>query len=418
MYGVFDSWRLSCPLPFPCPSVRLFFRLWKSQVSEEEIARRFGLSLRTVQRLCRRFEEFGEQGLEPEYERCGKRQAPHWKQQVAEARQEHPTWGAELIRLRLRAGDDEEELPSTRTMQRWLKELELNPAPAGRRALGPRPARLERAVRPHEAWQIDAAELIRLKNGERVCWLRFTDECSGAFLKTWVFPHARWEHVDQVTIQRRLRKTFTQWGLPERAQFDNGYPWGSSGHFPPALPLWVIGLGVNVVWSWPACPQENGVVERSQGTGKRWGEPHRCGSVAELQERLDEFDRLQREAYPYHKSTRSAVFPKLTHSGRPYVASAEQHKWQLSRVLQALSERVAVARVDRYGGVSLYHYSRFIGKPYAGQQVFITLDPTGPTWVFSSKQGEQWRTYPATELTKQRILALDISSQKGRPKPR
>jgi hypothetical protein len=39
------------------------------------------------------------------------------------------------------------------------------------------------------------------------------------------------------------------------------------------------------------------VVERSQGTGKRWAEPGACAAAAELQARADVIDQIQREEY-------------------------------------------------------------------------------------------------------------------------
>jgi hypothetical protein len=73
-------------------------------------------------------------------------------------------------------------------------------------------------------------------------------------------------------------------------------------------------LGVDVHWNNPGCPQENGVVERSQGTSNRWGEPWTCDTTAELQWRLDRMDRLHRESYPYQKRlSRMAFFPGLAH---------------------------------------------------------------------------------------------------------
>ena len=96
-----------------------------------------------------------------------------------------------------------------------------------------------------------------------------------------------------------MRQAFARWGLPSRLRVDNGAPWGSWGDFPTALALWVIGLGVDVHWNNPRSPQENGVVERSQGTSNRWGEPWTCHTTAELQRRLDRMDRLHRESYPY-----------------------------------------------------------------------------------------------------------------------
>ncbi len=40
---------------------------------------------------------------------------------------------------------------------------------------------------PHEVWQVDAGEQKTLASGQKVSWLRFADECSGAILKTFVF---------------------------------------------------------------------------------------------------------------------------------------------------------------------------------------------------------------------------------------
>ena len=318
-----------------------------------------------------------------------------------------------MIHLALLRESPGASVPSTRTIQRWLKELDLHTAPSGRRPRGPRPARLPRATSPHLAWQIDAAEEMKLKGGPKVCWLRFTDECSGAFLMTHVFPCARWEHVDCPTIREVIRTVFCRWGMPQRVQLDNGYPWGSTGQFPPALVLWLIGLGIDINWSWPACPQENGVVERSQGTGKRWAEPEQCRTAEELQQHIDEMDRLQREEYPHGVSTRWQLYPELAHSGRRYTRRSECRLWDYQRVLETLAQRVAIHRIDRYGGVSLYHYSRQVGRQYAGQKVCITLDPTGPTWVFRSCEGIQWRTHDAHELTPERILSLNVGCRKG-----
>src|SRR5205814_1983882 len=101
----------------------------------------------------------------------------------------------------------------------------LNPAPTGRRSAG----ESLRAQRPHETWQIDAAELVRLRSGERVSWLRIVDECSGAVLWTVVFPQGKWLTVPVTAVQDQLRKAFVRWGMPQTVRVDNGGPWGSAG---------------------------------------------------------------------------------------------------------------------------------------------------------------------------------------------
>src|SRR5262249_38166991 len=143
-------------------------------------------------------------------------------------------------------------------------------------------------------------------------------------------PLKYWAHVLDVAVQEQLRAGFTRWGRPRRLGVDNGKPWGSWRALPTALALWLIGLGIEMLWNPPRRPQANGVVERSQGTAKRWGDPGSCASVAQLQRELDEADRLQRERYPLVQGrSRWDLYPGLQHSGRPYTARHEPEQWQL-----------------------------------------------------------------------------------------
>jgi hypothetical protein len=84
-----------------------------------------------------------------------------------------------------------EALPAVRTLQRWFAKAGLGPAPQGRR---PQTVKKWRATRPHETWQVDAAEDIALADGTRASWLRIVDEFTGAVLKTVVFPPRAVEH--------------------------------------------------------------------------------------------------------------------------------------------------------------------------------------------------------------------------------
>jgi hypothetical protein len=373
------------------------------------------VALRTVQRLFARFARRGDDGIAPDYHHCGQQQAqatdPELLPQLLQTRRDHPRWGSEMIRLELEEHTD--SLPSARTLRRHLHQAGLQPAPSGRRPAAAVP-RVPRAERPHQGWQTDASEELRLRTRQRVCWLRLVDECSGAFLQTVVFPYARWEHVPRHAIQEALRQTFACWGLPGRFRVDNGYPWGSTGAFPPEMALWLIGLGVGMLWIPPGRPQHNGVVEHAQGTGQDWAEPQTCGSVAELQQRCERFDRRQRERYPYRgRCSRWEVYPELVHSGRPYRRRQERSLWELQRVLAVLSGVVVPRRVDCTGSVSLYNRTRYVGKPSIGKEVYVSLDPGGPTWVIADEAGRELRTHPAEELTAERICSLSVGGRKG-----
>lgn len=146
------------------------------------IAQELQLPVRTVQHLLQRFRQ-APGVLTPAYA-SGPRPAHPLCPTVLDYRRQHPTWGAELIRVQLGRTRDPKDVPCARTLQRWLCRHGLNPPPAGR----PPALRRPRAEVPHAVWQMDAAEHVALRDGAEVSWLRLVDECSGAFLKTFVFP--------------------------------------------------------------------------------------------------------------------------------------------------------------------------------------------------------------------------------------
>src|SRR4051794_34359624 len=160
-------------------------------------------------------------------------------------------------------------------------------------------------------------------------------------------PLGTWARVGAEAVQKALRRAFARWGLPGRLRVDNGTPWGATGGLPTALALWLIGLGVEMIWNPPRRPRRNGVVERFQDVGQDWAEPATCASAAELQARLDAADRIQRDEYPaLGGRSRRAAYPGLAHSGRPYRRRHEARQWDLARVLRWLSGHAVPRRVD------------------------------------------------------------------------
>jgi hypothetical protein len=226
-------------------------------------------------------------------------------------------------------------------------------------------------------------------------------------------PLKYWAHVLDVAVQEQLRAAFARWGLPRRLRVDNGKPWGSWSDLPTALALWLIGLGIEMLWNPPRRPQDNGVVERSQGTAKRWGDPGRCDSVGQLQGELDEADRLQRELYPFVQGrSRWDIYPGLRHSGRPYTALHEPAQWQLERVLAHLAGYAVPRRVDSTGQVSLYDRNYYVGVLHRGREVYVQFDPQRREWLFSDRRGQCLRSQPAVEIDAERLRHLQRAGAK------
>jgi hypothetical protein len=168
-----------------------------------------------------------------------------------------------------------------------------------------------------------------------------------------------------------------------------------------------------MIWNPPRRPQDNGTVERSQGTGKRWGEPQTCNDARELQHRLDEMDLVQRELYPsVQGQSRAQAFPELLTSDRTYTKSWERRAWDLERVLTHLADYSVPRRVDRKGQVSIYNRNHYVGKQYSGRDVYVVLDPVNREWVFSTREGIQLRHRAAQEITRNCILQLKVSHRR------
>jgi hypothetical protein len=215
-------------------------------------------------------------------------------------------------------------------------------------------------------------------------------------------PQGYFAQVPPGRVQEELRVCFARWGLPQAIQFDNGNPWGSCGDLPTPLAAWLIGLGLRVVWIPPRTPQDNGVVERSQGVAKAWAEPQLCGSPEELQRRLEAEDRVQRECYPHAGvGSRLAAYPGLAHSGRPFDATWERAHWSWETVLAYLAEVSVARRVDGSGKIGLYQTKMYVGTVNRGKEVVVHLDAAAAEWSVSDRSG--------VELCRRALTQLDAA---------
>ena len=128
-----------------------------------------------------------------------------------------------------------------------------------------------------------------------------------------------------------------------------------------------MGLDIGVIWNPPRRPQDNGVVERSQGLAKNWAEPDRCHDAAELQRRLNEEDQVQRQSYPHGSfESRLEAYPSLAHSGRLTRVWEREHWAWMRAGLPGGRDRAR--RVDRCGKIGLYHGKMYVGAVNRGKR--------------------------------------------------
>lgn len=155
--------------------------------SYTSLAHRYAVSYNTVRTICRRYEEFGDQGLIPRYSNCGLRVSHGVERSfrlVRLLKHLHPEWGVAYILVRLSQDFPALALQSDRQYQRRL-------AIGGGRLPKPQLPRLptaEHSRLPHDTWQIDAKERIKTLDGQEHCFLNITDEKTASLLKAKAFP--------------------------------------------------------------------------------------------------------------------------------------------------------------------------------------------------------------------------------------
>jgi hypothetical protein len=226
-------------------------------------------------------------------------------------------------------------------------------------------------------------------------------------------PPAQWQSITPQQARELFRRVFKRWGLPKGIQVDNGHPWGVNRGLAPDLALWLIGLGVTVSWIPPGQAQKNGKIERGNGVMQQWADPSQCRNRGQMQKRLDQECLIQRESYPSIEESRMAAYPELKHSGRPYDVAQENELWDLARVDRFLAAGVYYRRANARGAIWLYGRGRVLGRAYRGMEVSVRFDPTPRLWVASDHQGEELKRLPADELSRDRIMALDVGHKRS-----
>jgi hypothetical protein len=400
------------PAALPEPARRDIWMRHQLGQPTAAIAQGLGLDPRSVRRLLHEFHQAGGP-TEPAYAHCGRDRSADFVglyQQAVGLRRQHAAWGAGRILAELSKSRRFESLPDRSTVKRWLQEAGLAPPPRGG-ARRPAP----RGSFAHEIWQMDACEWLALATGERVSWLRLVDEASGAFLMTRVFAQGHWSSVGKHAVREALRDACGHWGRPHGLRVDHGNPWVlSTGGLPSDLELWLAGVGVPLHVNRLYTPQDNGQVERAQGTGKRWAEPQLCQSAEQLQRRVDEEDYVQREVFRDDSGlTRRERFPCLLHSGRGYASSWDAVCWDLEAALGCLAAHRVLRKTTQQGQVKLYDHHHRVGHDYGKQVVEVRFDPAGREWLFLQEGVEVGRS-PAAQITEERIRGLGLTRRQGR----
>lgn len=282
----------------------------------------------------------------------------------------HPKWGAKTIQVELVEKDkySVENLPSARTIERYLKHLLLTEVYEKHRPLAQ--SKRTQVEDCHDCWQMDD------KGGEYysgvgvVSMINVKDVKSCAHVQAFPlnFAHKRC-HPNISDYQCALRLAFYEYGLPKRLQSDHGsnfHESKSQSPFPTPLHLWLLGLGVDLEWARIYRPTDQAKVERTHQTlHDQIQQTVDFKSWQDFKKTLDE--RRYRLNYQIDCDSLGkpplTAFPKARHSGRFFNPLMEQELFDNKRIKHYLDKREWFRKISDIKTLSLgghiYHLKDF-----------------------------------------------------------
>ncbi len=226
------------------------------------LCREYGISRQTGHKWLKRYQEKGSLGLVEQSRRP--RSSPLAKAEdvvaaIVELRDRRPSWGPDKISriLEARFGTD---APSKSTVARVLRRLgKVKRRRAAARVWSVNEREHVEAKAPNDLWTIDFKGWWNASNGQRCEPLTVRDAFS-----RYVFAVRLVNGATCGSVRYVLSELFREHGVPGAIQCDNGSPWismqGRGGL--TKLSVWLVSLGIKLIRSRPACPQDNGGHER------------------------------------------------------------------------------------------------------------------------------------------------------------
>ncbi|MBC8132434.1 MAG: helix-turn-helix domain containing protein, partial [Deltaproteobacteria bacterium] len=197
---------------------KLVEAVWARHHSIPALARRFGVSRKTVYKWLNRFRRQGAAGLGDRSRRPGAwphRWAAIWVRRILHWRRHRPHWGAKKIRQRLRQLFPRCRLPCVRSIHRCLqRHQKVRRRRARKGPVLPAPG-LTPARRPNHVWTVDFKGWFCTADRQRQEPLTVRDLFSRYGLCLRLLPNQ-----EDAGARRVFARLFGQRGLPERIGVD------------------------------------------------------------------------------------------------------------------------------------------------------------------------------------------------------
>ena len=303
-------------------------------------------------------------------------------------------------------------LPSRARVAAFLKEKQL--ARHYERHGGVPPPPPEPVLQAHDEWEMDAQGRQPVAGLGQVSVVNIMDVVSR--LKVESYPQLWKNGLTWLDYQLVLRCAFLHYGLPKQisldhdsAFFDNTCP----SPYPSRLQLWLVALGVGVVFIEKPPPLQHALIERNHQimsaqaiTGQSWDHPKALW--AELDRRRE----FLNQVYPsraLHYQAPLEAYPQASHSGRAYRPEWEEALLDMRRVKALLAKGRWFRETNHHGefwlGMQRYNAS----TAWKASTVELTFDPYSQQLICSKAGTDLTKQFEIKGLTKA-VLMGELSS--------
>ena len=358
----------------PMEEIARFVTLARSdRFTITELCEQFGISRRTGYKHLERFAAEGMTGLQPRSHR------PHAFPQRTDAmvealvlgeRRLHRTWGPKKLQRVLEMKHGIEAPPACSTIGEILRRHGLSVR--RRRRPGAYPSAdhgLTEPTQPNHVWTVDFKGWFLLGDGQRCDPLTVTDLYSHFIVGLKAQPNQQFKGT-----LHSFRGLMRQAGRPEIIRVDHGSPFASVGLGRlSSLSVWWIELGIEVEFTRPAKPQDNGSHERMHHDLKVEATQPPSANARAQQRRFERWQYTFNYERPhealdqqvpadfYHKSER-----RLHEDDRPLVYPADHE----------------VKVISSSGFLAHEGHNYHLGEIFAGKRVGLQRTATGQTELY------------------------------------
>jgi transposase InsO family protein len=343
------------------------------RVSVTELCEQFGISRKTGYKHLERYAELGLAGLEPRSHR------PHHSPQrtdevvmglILAERRLHRTWGPKKLQAVLERKHGIESPPACSTIAELLRRHGLSVR--RRRKPGAYIAGndgLSDALQPNHVWTIDFKGCFFLGNGQRCDPLTVCDRFSHYVLACDALANQQFKGT-----LHKFRGLMRHRGVPDIIRSDLGPPFASNGlgRF-SCLSLWFIEQGIEVEFTRPASPQDNGSHERMHRDLKAEAVQPPSVNLAAQQRRFDRWQHTYNYDRPHESLDQGVPADFYQPSARRLGENDRPLVYPPGQEVKVISDSGQLAHEGRN-----YH----VGDAFAGKRVGLQLNASGQTELY------------------------------------